>query len=260
MATLGELRRGLEATSVPAEVVDVLVDGASSLWLSSDDGALLAGDLALCHPPLKPHEVRARATNTAHTWRLTVVAHDRRGLLADTTAILAQRGFTVDGASVATWQPLDLALHAITVAGAPPAPGVLDEIGAALRAAGAGERPDIAFKPAGRASVKRSGVANGEHMINVVAPLQPGLLATVCRWLAEEGVSIEAAWVTREKEANDVFVIRGDVDVAALERVLSDGDHNIPGVVGDMVADARRAGESAVRAVFGAAGRLLRGR
>ena len=60
MATITELREGLQATTVPSDIADCLIKHASPLWLSSENAALLAGDLALCHPPLKRHEVRAR--------------------------------------------------------------------------------------------------------------------------------------------------------------------------------------------------------
>ncbi len=258
MATIAELRKSLAATTVPDDVAAVLLEGASSLWLSSDNGTQLAGDLALCHPPLKRHEVRARAVGDEGTWRLTVVAHDRTGLLADTAAILSTDDFCITGASVATWEDLDLALHALTVAGPPPTDEKLDEIGAALRAASNGTRPSIPFTPQGRAYVRRTGVANGDAMISVVAPDQRGLLAAICRWFSDAGVSIQAAWITGVGEANDVFVIDGDADVAALERHLTLEDHSIQAVVGSMVTDARKAGEALARTSAEFLGRLLR--
>jgi predicted amino acid-binding ACT domain protein len=243
VATVAEVRNGLAATSVPDDLAKALLKGASSLWLSSDSGVQLAGDLALCHPPLNPQEVRARAIGGDEAWRLTVVAHDRRGLLADTAAILSRDGFSITGASVATWEDPKLALHALTIAGPEPSEERLDALGAALRAAEEGERPKVEFAPSGRAYVRHTGSANGTAMISVVAPDQTGLLATICRWLSDAGVSIEAAWITGEGEANDVFVVDGDVDVAALERLLTHADH-LENVVGDMFADARRAGEN----------------
>jgi predicted amino acid-binding ACT domain protein len=247
MATIAELRKGLASTTVPDHVADVLLKSASSLWLSSDSAADLAGDLALCHPPLKRSEVRARAVGGDDTWRLTVVAHDRKGLLADTAAILSTDEFCIRGASVTTWEELDIALHSLTIAGSPPTDDKLDEIGAALRAATKGTRPSVPFTPMGRAFVRQTGVANGDAMISVVAPDQKGLLAAICRWFSDAGVSIEAAWITGEGEANDVFVVDGDVDVAALERRLSLEDGSIQAVVGSMISDARKAGEELVK-------------
>ena len=236
----------------PADVAQCLIKHASPLWLSSDSAAFLAGDLALCHPPLKRAEVRAlTATTGDDSWRLSVVAHDRKGLLADTAAILSSRDFHVRGASVATWTDLDLALHAITVAGPTPSDEALDEIGTALRAASEGARQALPFTPTGRAYVTRAGEANGNPMISVVAPGQRGLLATICRWFADSGASIEAAWITGEDEANDVFVVSHDVDIAALERKLTAGDESLASIVGDMFGEARDMGETVVRGAFG---------
>ncbi len=228
------------------------------MWLSSDNAAQLAGDLALCHPPLKRNEVRARAVGGDDEWRLTVVAHDRKGLLADTAAILSHDDFCIQAASATTWKALDIALHAITMAGPAPSDEKLDEIGAALRAASKGARPTVPFTPTGRAFVRHTGSANGDAMISVVAPDQKGLLAAICRWFSDAGVSIRAAWISGEGEASDVFVVDGDVDVAALERELTLEDHSIQAVVGSMVTDARKAGEAIVRGAAEALGRLLR--
>ena len=115
MATIAQLRSGLAKSTVPDDVAKALLKGASPLWLSSDTAVQLAEDLALCHPELKPNEVRARAVAGDDMWRLTVVAHDRKGLLADTAAFLAVDGYSVRAASVATWKELDLAYHALTV-------------------------------------------------------------------------------------------------------------------------------------------------
>jgi hypothetical protein len=156
----------------------------------------------------------------------------------------------VRGASVATWKELDLALHAITVAGPGPKKAQLDKLGAALRAATKGTRPPRNFAPAGRAVVRYTGEANGRPMISVVAPDQTGLLAAICSWFAEHGTSIEAAWITGEGEANDVFVVNGDVELLALERELTSPNElaSITEVAGDMFEQAREVGETIVRA------------
>jgi UTP:GlnB (protein PII) uridylyltransferase len=248
MATIKELRAGLSGTTMPAEFADAMLKSASALWLSSDSAQDLAGDLALCYPALKRSEVRARAVAHEDTWRLTVVAHDRKGLLADTAAILSLGGFSIRSASIATWDHVDLALFAITVDGAEPTTEQLDAIGVSLKAAAKGNRPSVPFAPTGRAYVRRTGVANGEDMISVVAPDQAGLLATVCAWFSAEGASIEAAWINGERdEANDVFVIEGDVDCGKLEAMLTLENHSIEAVVGSMFEDARRAGETLMR-------------
>lgn len=248
MATMVQLRRGLNATTIPDDITEVLLDGASPLWLSSDDAAQLAIDLALCYPALKPKEVRARVASSGEdAWRLTVVAHDRTGLVADAASILSARDYHVRAASVATWAQFTLALVAITLSGPAPSEDELDEIGVALRAANDGVVPLIPFSPIGRAYVSHAGAANGDPMITVVAPGQKGLLATICRWFADGGASIEAAWIVGEDEANDVFVIKGEVDLPGLERKLTAEDESFATAIGGVVDQARDVGETIVR-------------
>ena len=243
MATIAQLRSGLAKSTVPDDVAKALLKGASPLWLSSDTAVQLAEDLALCHPELKPNEVRARAVAGDDMWRLTVVAHDRKGLLADTAAFLAVDGYSVRAASVATWKELDLAYHALTVDGPVPADDELNRLGTRLQAANRGKRPQVVLAPVGRAYVKRTGDANGAQTISVVAPDQPGLLAAITRWLSDRGVSIQAAWIAGDDEAHDTFVVSKDVDVVALEKYLS-----APGEAPSLLDTARNAGESVVHA------------
>jgi pimeloyl-ACP methyl ester carboxylesterase/predicted amino acid-binding ACT domain protein len=221
-AAVSALRELLVETTVPKLVADRLVDTAPPLWLSSDGAGDLASDLVLCHPPLAPTEVRARvSTSRAGRWRLTVVAHDRPGLLADTAGVLATEGMSILSASVATWDDTGLALHAVSLPGIPPGPQVLERIGARLRAAASGLAPEVDFRPTGRASVRIVGDANGDPLVAVSAPDQPGLLWAVCRWFADHGASIQAAGISGDRTVHDVFVVRDCPDVAGLERRLS---------------------------------------
>jgi alpha-beta hydrolase superfamily lysophospholipase/predicted amino acid-binding ACT domain protein len=218
-----ELRSLLEATTIPTDLADVLVREAPALWLRSDAVAVLGADLALCHPPLGPEEVRARVSTDALAWRLTVVAHDRPGLLADTARALAGEGLSIAAASVASWDDHDLALHSISVLGPPPKPSVLRRLGDQLRSGRLGPGSSAtSFEPGGTATVKRSGMANGDAVITVTAPDQPGLLWAVCTWLSDHGASIQAAWISGGPDGVvDVFVVRGEVDTGALEGFLT---------------------------------------
>lgn len=227
-----ELRQLLLVTTIPADLADELVRDAPGLWLASDAIQVLAADLALCHPTLGPGEVRARVSTSPTGWRLTVVAPDRPGLLADSALVLAEEGISVASASVATWADRGLALHSLTVAGPPPEPSVLRRLGVRLRA---DTRPlrsarRIAFEPIGRATVTRSGTANGDDLLTVRAPDQPGLLSAVCAWLAARGASIQAAWIGEDAVASadgglpqvtDVLVVRGGIDVDELAAFLT---------------------------------------
>jgi glycine cleavage system regulatory protein len=224
-SSVSQLEALLGETSVPRKVATKLLSGLSPLWVLSEAPAVLAADLALCHPPLGPGEVRAVAREVPqlpNTFRLTVVAEDRPGLLADTTATLAREGVSVSSASAMTWPKQQLALHAVTVR----SDRAFDEkrwgaIGSELRemAAGATSYP---FVPRGAATVTRSGEGDGRSVVKLTATDRIGLLAAVCRWFADHGVSIEAADVETENGiAHDVFLVTGDVDVEALAQHLT---------------------------------------
>ena len=64
MATASDVRDLLASTTLPMELIDDLLAGASATWLMGEPAEVLAADLALCHPPLGPEEVRAAAQRT----------------------------------------------------------------------------------------------------------------------------------------------------------------------------------------------------
>jgi predicted amino acid-binding ACT domain protein len=216
------LRQLMDRTTMPKELADELLSSAPSLWLASDGEGDLASDLALCHPPLAPREVRARVARAGPSrWRLTVVAHNRRGLLADTAGLLAQEGLSIASASAVTWEHLDLALHAVCLPGAPPGAVTLERLGSRLRAAAEGDRPDVRFDPEGPAQVRIVGEAGGDAIVTVNAPDQFGLLWAICRWFADHGGDIQAAGVSGDAIVHDVFIVRDCPNVTALERLLN---------------------------------------
>ena len=71
---------------------------------------------------------------------------------------------------------------------------------------------------------------------SVSAPDQPGLLWAVCRLLADQGVNIQAAWVSGDDDrVNDVFVVRGFPDLPQLERRLSREERPLHERIGGML-------------------------
>ena len=192
-----------------------LLTAASPLWMMSERPSVLAADLALCHPPLAAAEVRAvaRAMDDPETFRLTVVAADRAGLLADTAAALADEGLTVLSASAATWAERDIALHSLTVRSNTATPPDWDALGRALRSAVGGSRPAMRYAPTGRASVVTADGGDDRTLVKVTAPDGLGLLETISRWFAERDISIVAAEITTDGgTARDRFLIDGELD------------------------------------------------
>jgi pimeloyl-ACP methyl ester carboxylesterase/predicted amino acid-binding ACT domain protein len=224
-ANIAALRDLLAHTTLPRALVDRLLDGVSPLWVLSESPEVLSADLALCHPPLRPGEVRAvaRQLPERNAYRLTVVAGDRPGLLADTAATLSMEGVSIDSASVITSADHRIALHALTVS----SPFGFDEqrwsaIGERLRATAGGERPSYTFVPYGRARVTRTGEGVDQSLIRVTAPNRLGLLSAIARWFADQGISIHAADVaTVDDAADDSFLVDGDCDTDALAAHLS---------------------------------------
>lgn len=235
MATTADITGLLDATSIPRFVVEELLRAPSQLWLSSAPADVLAKDLALCHPPLGANEVRAVAQPLDHGLiRLTVITHDRRGLLADTAAVLAAEGVSVRAASALTWTSKGLALHALTVSPGHMTQTRWDELGARLRAVGAGERIALEFTPLGRPEVSCTSAAGGRLLLSVTAEDQVGLLWAICRWLADEGVGIESAQIgERGGHADDRFLVHGQLDPEGLRTLLTAPSRNL---VGDLAA------------------------
>src|SRR5205807_10371166 len=120
-----DIAEALRTTRIPRGAARTLLRTAPPLWLMSAAPAVLAGDVALCQPKLRRREARAvaRSITGSDRTRLTVVAHDRPGLLADSAAVLADHGVSIVAASAATWRRRSLALHALTLSGA----GALDQ-------------------------------------------------------------------------------------------------------------------------------------
>ncbi len=225
MTTRDEVRRFLDDTPVPPERVTELLSGAPELWLSSAAPAVLARDLTLCHPELGPDEVRASASCIDQVWRLTVVAHDRPGLLADTAAAVDAGGFSVEAGSVVSWADLGLALHALSLSGTGPSLDGLQQLTQRIRFLESERTDRRNFRPKEPAAVRRIGEESGDWIVRLSAPDQPGLLAATCRWFADNGSSIRAASIgSTGGRAEDVFIVSGSPDLDRLAAELSPAD------------------------------------
>ena len=115
----GEIERLLQGTRLSKKEVRSLLGSAPPLWLLSESARVLAGDLVLCRPALQKSEIRAVARHIEDSTlvRITIAARDRRGLLADSAAVLTASGLSISNASASTWQRHRLALHSFIVGG-----------------------------------------------------------------------------------------------------------------------------------------------
>jgi predicted amino acid-binding ACT domain protein len=270
MASVSEVKSLLVDTTIPAQVIDESLDCASALWLMSAPAEWLAGDLVLCHPPVAAGEVRAVAHPLDDgALRLTVVAHDRPGLLADTAAVLATEGLSVSAASAMSWPASasgpGLALHALTVFPALSDPqshsarrmneaGLTEErwdrLGARLQDLGRSEPPVVNFAPVGRAEVRSSPSGMGRCVVTVTAPDQVGLLWAVCRWFADHDVSIEAAHIGgADGQVEDHFIVVGQPDAGGLQGRLTGADQSLPRLAMDVATTLVDIGKGLVRRI-----------
>ena len=217
----------LEQTDISRRRVRALVDAAPPLWLMGESARVLAGDLALCHPKLRPDEVRAvaRPIKGSGAVRLSIVAGDRGGLLADSAAVLASSDLTITSASAATWPSERLALHSFVVEGGSLL-SVADwhALGESLRAMVASRSAPVRRLASVRGMrVTVQGGAGGDRsMVTITLADQLGLLSCLCRSFAALGANIESLHATtRDGTARDTFLVAGTVDAASLRRLLA---------------------------------------
>jgi pimeloyl-ACP methyl ester carboxylesterase/predicted amino acid-binding ACT domain protein len=204
----GEVAAILSRTRMPAAVIKGLLDSAPALWLMSEPAAVLARDLALCHPRLRPGEIRAVVHPGIDRTeaRLTVVAGDRPGLLADSAAVLAANGLSITEASATTWPGPGLALHSFVLRGRTlPDERAWRLISDALRT-GPGPAPGrVSFRPV---TVDAFGVGEGLFVVKLSAPDKVGVLAAATRWFADHGLSIQAVTAGgRGRWVDDTFLV-----------------------------------------------------
>ena len=222
MATVTEVRELLAETALPEPLVDMLLSGASDVWLSGESPLAIASDLALLHPPLGANEVRALALPTASGgFRISVAVHDRRGLLAGTAAVCAGHGLSITSAAASTWPELGLALQRVDVTPEGDAPN-WDAVGAELRhVLSDGHTMEMVFKFGDPVEVTAVAADRDRTLVSVTAPDKLGLLAMIANWFAHAGCNIEVAHVRSEGGlARDIFLVEGRPDPEALRNSL----------------------------------------
>ena len=218
MTAAVEVRELLAGTSLPADLVRSLIEGASPLWLLGQSAEQVASDLALCHPALGPDEVRVIVHPLAEPrdHKVSVVAPDRPGLLAGTAGALAAAGLTIRAAAASSWPSMDLALQRVLVEA--PVPDVAwDAVGDDLRRALTGTGPRFRFSPCPPVTVSCTDSGGDRVVVTVRAPDRVGLLWAIAAWFEAGGCNIEVATAeTEDGMASATFVVHGAVDPDAL--------------------------------------------
>jgi UTP:GlnB (protein PII) uridylyltransferase len=220
-----EVANLLGRTRLENRTVRALLRDSPPLWLMSESAATLAGDLALCHPRLRRDEVRAvaRPIEGSRSVRLTVVAADRRGLLADSAAVLASNKLSITHASAATWPSRHLALHSYVIESGDSFDEVAwTKLGGDLRDMVASRSTTLpSLRAVGPVRVTVHGADGDRSMVRVKVRDQLGLLAAVCRWFATQSANIESLHArTASGMADDTFLVVGHIDADALARHL----------------------------------------
>ena len=228
MATTAEVKGLLAGTSLPEDLVDTLLDGASPLWLLGQAPDQVAGDLALCHPPLRPGEIRAMAhpLGGGGSHKVSVVAPDRPGLMAGTAGALAASGLTIVAATASSWPQVGVSVQRVVAAPAAPGTEVTwDALGNDLTATLARSTPlSVPFTPSPPVAVSCTDHGSDRSVVSVRAPDRIGLLWAIASWFEEHGCNIEVANVDAEGgTAVDTFVIQGQLDADALAAHLAGG-------------------------------------
>ncbi len=157
-----ELAELAAVSDLPLERATELAATASARWLLSDSVDALAADIALCHPPPAGGEVRASVQLLADSCRvrLTVVAEDRPGLLADSAAVVTAAGCSVVSASACTWVSHNLALHTLIIDPQTElTPARWDDLSQNLRDLNHRQPIEPSFRPIGLATVTINGSA-----------------------------------------------------------------------------------------------------
>ena len=218
------LERGL-----PVERVDqLLAEAPEPWWLAATDAELVA-DISLLIARLGDSEVRLRISappEGSDAWELSIVAHDRPGLLGLTASVVAQHDLSIVHARIASWATEQIALQRVSVvpvkvplSGEPEWPF----IGQALRNALTGppvEATDPPVLPDGCAvrSVK-PGRLETHWLIDIEARDEMGLLARIAGTLLALGADVIAADIRSVNgRATDTFLVQL-ADAAGLRTV-----------------------------------------
>lgn len=198
-------RQTAELTSDPALVERINLAPTTYVLAHEPDRLLEQIRLIEPTPQGKTVRVTVRATSEATRFEVTVACRNQRGLLSRLAGALADTGYSVTSASLATW-PDDAVLDTfIVTADAPPTSERLSEVFSRA----------LAGRPAARriaGPLPRLAIDNAIHpwhtILRVTGPDRIGLLAAVSAALSDSAAVVHHAVIqTRDGVADDTFEI-----------------------------------------------------
>lgn len=208
------------ARGVDAELAVALVNGAPEPWWAAADPALLAADIALLAPLPGVDEARVRiGTPVADgPWDLSIVVHDRPGLLATTAQVLAEQGLSIVSARIASWSSHGLALQRIGVvpleiplSGEPEWPFIGQKLRTALTGPVSASNESAMLPDGCAVRAVRPGREPSQWFIDIEANDEIGLLARIAGTLLALGADVIAADIrSRDGRAIDTFLVHLD--------------------------------------------------
>lgn len=205
--SLADMRRrqSAELTDDPALIERINL--APTTYVLAHEPDRLLEQIRLIEPAPQGNTVRVTVQSTSEQTRfeITIACRNRRGLLSRLAGALADSGYSVASASLATW-PDDAVLDTFVVnADSVPNPEHLSEFfSRALRGRPATRRIS--------GPLPRLAVDNATHpwhtLLRVTGPDRIGLLAAVSAALSESGAIVHHATIqTRDGMADDTFEI-----------------------------------------------------
>lgn len=219
MTTKEELRQRAIEAGADQTALEALLDTAPAAWWQAPVDVLMS-DVLLLLPGLTPGQVRVRIGSPeigGERWELTVVAPDRKGVLATTASVCSNHQLSIRSARVASWPSLALqrlSLVPVTL----PSSGEPDWIpfGQELRTALTSSTPVDALVARSSSGEPRflvhsvEALSDGTQRVEVSGPDEVGLLAEITSALMDAGADIRAAELSDlDGQAHDVFVVTG---------------------------------------------------
>jgi hypothetical protein len=187
-------RRRAEALALTVDDrVRMRIHTAPRAYILVHSAVELARQIALCIPTPSGNEVRVALAREGDMIRVEIVACDRVGLLARTTAVLLDAGCSIEQASAGTWGDGTALASYRARAKYPPAPDVLRSSLEAIL------RTPLVAPPVPNVELVFDDSSSPWHTLCIATgPDTPGFLHALTATFAIAGVSVHSARITTE--------------------------------------------------------------